>query len=113
MGTVVFDIELAGAENEGPMHRVVVHHEMFGENSFPLTHILNVAADELGWPKPWLELRSQQSSDVLATLQYEKQENSIWEQTCCYGQIPESGTRVDLYVLDHKPNSTIDMLLDV
>lgn len=112
MSVVVFDIELAGPLDNA-LNMVIVHHDSFEQVSFPLHHILNVAADELGWPKPWVELRSQENGDVLTMLRYEKDESGYWNATETYGTIPEIKSRVDLYLLDHKPNRSIDAMLEI
>lgn len=114
MSVIVFDVELAGQDEDGhALEAVIVHHDSFENTAFPLTHILNVAADELGWPRPWIELRCQNTGDVLALIQYEKNSQGRWCNLGLDGKIPEKNSRVDLYLLDHKPNRSLDAFLEV
>jgi hypothetical protein len=112
MSVVVFDVELAGDNKNDVMYTVIVHHESFEKIPFPISHILNVAADEFGWQRPWIELRSQTTGEAFVLIQYEKIQNQ-WVKASVSGTIPEINTRVDLYLLDHCPNRAIDALFDI
>jgi hypothetical protein len=111
MSVIVFDVDLTGTYEGDVLDTVIVHHESFEQASFPITHMLNVAADELGWPKPWIELRSQENGEALALIQYEKDSDGYWVKQSVIGKIPEQHCRVDLYLLDHRPNRSIDAFL--
>jgi hypothetical protein len=113
MSVIVFDVELTGTYNDDAMNSVIVHHESFEQASFPITHILNVASDELGWHTPWMELRCQKTGNALALMHYEKDSGGHWQKVSVTGTIPELHSRVDLYLLDHQPNRSIDAFLEV
>lgn len=112
MSVIIFDVDLTGTYESDVLHTVIVHHDSFEQVSFPITHILNVAADEIGWPRPWIELRSQENGEALALIQYEKDSAGYWVKQSVIGKIPEQHIRVDLYLLDHRPNRSIDAFLE-
>lgn len=112
MSVIVFDVELTGVCDNDLIDNVIVHHESFEKVSFPIAHILNVAADEIGWPKPWIELRSQETGEALVLIQYEKDSRGYWKAISAIGDVPEQNSRVDLYLLDHRPNRSIDAFLE-
>lgn len=112
MSVIVFDVELAGDEHD-VMQKIIVHHNSFEQTPFPIAHVLNVASDEFGWDNPWIELRSQLNGEVLVLMQYVKDNESRWCKSNISGAMPHSSSRVDLYLLDHRPNSIIDSWFDV
>lgn len=111
MAVIVFDVELTGNDGDDVWSTVIVHHDSFQQLCFPIMHILNVAFDELGWSKPWIELRNQETGEPMVLIQYEKDSKGLWIKQSVTGEIPERLCRVDLYLLDHRPNRSLDAFL--